>query len=263
MLAVIFVIVLMTLALQGSRRSYVIFLACVGLFYANYRNRHYFGRIFAIVSVALAYLAVGDLVNFGLSQGWDFVLTGFQQFARQGAGLIYARLWADFSLPAVESWVVLTQFEGFPRLFIDIPLGILELIPERIVTLPLPTRLSDLSTQLIAGQSAAQVAEVPPGFIGFFWYSAYSLGLLLGPCAFGAVGAWAERHLRPDARREPLSVMLYTVAGFAWAYFLREGIPYMLFVERFHWWALLATMVLLQFRSNLLADRVSYQVSKL
>ena len=241
----VFALALIALALQGSRRAFLIFFAGAVLFIANYRRRMYAVQIGAIAVIGIVYVAIGDLLNRGLDQGFDFVLAGVQSYWEQGLYLTYAAIWRDFSLPVVESWAVLTKFEDTPRMFIDVPIGVVELVPERLLPIPLPERLSDHSTLLIGGQGADVIAEIPPGFIGFFWYSAYWPGLIVGPWLFGFLGGFLHGRMLPARGAPACRFLAYTLAGFVWAYFLREGIPYMLFVERFHWFVLIIGLVVL------------------
>jgi hypothetical protein len=71
--------------------------------------------------------------------------------------------------------------------------------------------------------------------IGFFWYSAYFPGVIVGGLLFGALGGFLEELLSGSARRDSVLVLCYVLTGFVWAYSIRMGIPYMVMNERLHW----------------------------
>lgn len=220
---------------QGSRRAWLIYALEFYFVAANYRKRTYIAWGTVLIVVALALIILGDLLALALATGAGRAteLDATSMFG--DAGVLYAAVWRDFTLPYLESLAVIDRYEAMPRLFLDLPYAFAQLIPERLLPLELPPPLSAETTILITGIPVSQIAEVPPALIGFFWMSGYLPGILIGSLAYGWLGRVAEGFLVDAARRQAAVMVLFTWCGFAWAYFMREGVPYMLLTERFHW----------------------------
>jgi hypothetical protein len=220
---------------QGSRRAWLIYALEFYFVAANYRGKTYLAWGTVLLVVALALIILGDLLALALATG-GVRAAGFGTASTLGdTGVLYAAVWRDFTLPYLESLAVIDRYEGMPRLFLDLPYAFAQLIPERLLPLELPPPLSAETTILITGIPVSQIAEVPPALIGFFWMSGYLPGVLIGSLAYGWLGRVAEDFLADAARRQAAVMVLFTWCGFGWAYFMREGVPYMLLTERFHW----------------------------
>lgn len=243
LLAVLILLGALAVLTQGSRRAWLIYALEFYLVAANYRGRTYAAWGAVLVVIGLALIIMGDLLALALATGGR-TLANFDLASPFGnAGVLYAAVWRDFTLPYLETLAVIDRFEGLPRLFTDLPYAFLQLIPERILPLELPQPLSAETTLLITGIPVSAIAEVPPALIGFFWISGYLPGVVIGSLLFGLVGRKAETFLLDGARRQAVVMVLFTWCGFAWAYFMREGVPYMLLTERFPWF--LAGLIIL------------------
>lgn len=220
---------------QGSRRAWLIYALEFYLVAANYRERTYavWGAILVVIGLAL--IIMGDVLALALAAGGRMLANFDPALPLGNLGVLYAAVWRDFTLPYLETLAVIDRFEGLPRLFVDFPYALIQLIPERILPLELPQPLSAETTLLITGIPVSAIAEVPPALIGFFWISGYLPGVVLGSLLFGLVGRKTETFLLDAARRQAVVMVLFTWCGFAWAYFIREGVPYMLLTERFPW----------------------------
>ncbi len=234
---------------DGSRRGWIIFALSVFLLVANQRGKHFAAPLLFMILAAGIWLVVGDLVAISLAGDQGGIVTGISAMMAKGGEtlpVLYAALWKDFSLPFTEAVVIIDRFSETPRAFADILLTIPEMIPERILAVPLPERLADHSTFLITGIPTPLIAEVPPGFIGFFWYSGYLPGVIVGGLFYGALGGAAARVLRPEATLDSgIRMLLFVLVGFLWAYFVRVGVPYMIVGAQFHW--IIAIVAILAF----------------
>jgi hypothetical protein len=220
---------------QGSRRAWLIYAVEFYLVVANYRQRIYaaWGAVLAVMGLVV--IVLGDLLALALGGGGQQSAGSDVASVLTDTGLLYAVIWRDFTLPYLEMIAVVDRYEGLPRLLLDIPHALLQLVPERLLPIELPPPLAAEMTLLITGIPVSVIAEVPPGFVGFFWVSGYLPGVILCSLLFGVVGRALDEFFLEAAHRQAVVMVLYTWFSFAWAYFMREGVPYMLLIERFQW----------------------------
>jgi len=236
-------LVLGSLALltQGSRRVWMIYAMEFYFLAANWNHRVYAVPLASLGGISLLVLLVGDIASTGLAMGVDIAVSEAADIFSSTWSLLYAAAWRDFTYTFQAMVAIVERYEEFPRLFVDLPLTILQMIPERLVPVKMPEAIESHSTLLIAQVPVPLINEIPPGYIGFFWYSGYLPGVVIGSMAFGWVGRILERFFLPFASRNAVGMLLYTWSAFCWGYWLREGSTYMIAIERMHW--LVATIV--------------------
>ena len=238
-------LVILAILTVGARRSLVLYSASLYFIYANMTGRRRLDVLAMLAAAFLMLLMFGDQALIGLSAGTADVVERVSSLATSGAAFLYQAVWRDLTLPYVEFAGIVMRFDGWPRLFMDVPLGILEAVPERLVPLELPALLVEESTELLSGQKLGDIVAIPTGFLGFGWYSGLLPGVILGSLLFGYIGGFFESALRIVPGAAPAAVTLYVLAGFTWAYSIRIGIPGMVLNERFHWFALVFVLLVL------------------
>jgi hypothetical protein len=234
---------IVALTTQGSRRTLMIYAMEFFFLFANVRNRTYMAPLSAIAIVTLALIFFGDIFSLGAVFGADYIASELETTVTQNFGAVYASFWRDFTYTFQAAVGVVDRYEDLPRLFVDIPLALVDLMPERLLPVSPPEALSAHSTLLLTEIPVPLIAEVPPGYVGYMWYSGYFPGIVIGCFLYGYVGGWAASRLIGPARRDAVWMLIYTYLAFVYGYFIREGIPAMIVTERFHWF--LAALVLL------------------
>jgi len=229
----------------GARRSFILYSASLYFIYANSTGKR---QVHVLVAMAVGFIALlvfGDQIMIGLSSGFADIQDRVSGLISSGSVLLYQAVWRDLTLPFVEFVGVVTRFEGWPRVFLDVPLAFLEAIPERLVPLELPALLVEESTELLSGYKLGDIVAIPAGFLGYGWYNGLLPGVIVSTLLFGWVGGGLELALRIESSSGAAAVLAYVLTGFTWAYSIRIGIPGMILNERFHWFALIFVLLFL------------------
>jgi oligosaccharide repeat unit polymerase len=172
--------------------------------------------------------SIGVLLLIGVL-GVTIVVFGAQIFAAmhgeksaksklgEDTGVFYA-FTKEFVHPA-GSLVVLVQEMPTtvkPNFFLDVPIGILQVAPEKLLGFALPATAAAYNTQLLLG---VFTPTVPPGLVGFFYYSGMWAGVPIGGFLFGYLHGWLDRLLGDASRVHPIFGFYYasitiTIVGF-------------------------------------------------
>ncbi len=227
--------------LISGRRSIIIYLAIIYFIIANNKLKKYILILLLIFFVSILVLFLGDAFYLGLYQ--ENVMERFTNIIVIDYIRLYQKFWQDFTLPYMEAVGIVAGDNSLPRGFIDIPLDLLRLIPERMIYLKLPDSIVDKSTYLLTGKLRGEVAGVPPGFIGFLWYSGHIFGVIIGSFVYGIIGRFLNNILKPSKSIDTIYIALYSMVGFSWGYFLRMGSIELFIKERFHWVILILAIV--------------------
>lgn len=225
----------LALLTQGSRRALVIYFLEFYLLMANFRGRIFAAWLAPLGIAAIILIVFGDIVSLGFAFGVDYMSSEFVGVITKNFSSLYSTFWRDFVYTYQGMVAVMQEYDGLPRLLVDIPYGLLEMVPERLLPLPLPPSLASESTLLIADIPVPLIAEFPPGYVGFLWYTGYLPAVAIVGFLYGWFGAWLSRFFGAGQDRSAVLLLIYSWAAFCWGYFVREGVPSMIITERFHW----------------------------
>lgn len=164
--------------LMGSRRGFVFPILILYFCSALYYGRLYFWRVFSIIPLVVAWVAVGKELtgSFAYSSGGYSVDAMYASYL--GALLRSA---CDIGITQVQSYAVFQNFDLSFRLGFDHILSLLRLLPEGVLGFPdlFPERITRITTTTFESLDAA---DIPPGLIGASWLDFP----ILGAAAWGA-----------------------------------------------------------------------------
>lgn len=251
-------LVLIAVLAIGARRSIVLYSAALYFIYANMTGRRLL-HIMAMLGVGfLAILMFGDAFLIGLSSGFSDIQSQVSGLVSSGSIFLYQAVWRDLTLPYIEFVGIAIRFEGWPRVFIDVPMAILEALPQSLVPIELPALLVEESTKLLSGLELGDIVAIPTGFLGYGWYNGLLPGLIISCLVFGWLGGLMESAFRIDSMSGAAATVVYVLTGIAWAYSIRVGIPGMILNERFHW---IVLVLLLLFLSEIIVSKRFNRIS--
>lgn len=214
-LAFLMFCVAMVMALtHGGRGALLQNFIAIYLFFVFWRRRLFLQWLVPGLAFGLIVIVFGKqvIVQTALNDPANLIPELAAAFQRYSPVNIAAAISTSFSHPYLSLRVAMeaTAAIGY-RWFQDIPLGVLFYL--RLVGIQTPDTVSYMNTFLILGQ---RESNIPPGLIGFFWYSAALPGVVLGGLLFGYVGNLLDRLLRSAALSVIYAVPFYVYAG--WAY---------------------------------------------
>lgn len=103
-----------------------------------------------------------------------------------------------------------------PNFFFDVLVGVLQVAPEKLLGFALPGTVAAYNTELLLG---IFTPTVPPGLVGFFYYSALWAGIPIGGFLFGYLHGWLDRFIGSAVHLHPIFGIYYasitiTIVGF-------------------------------------------------
>jgi hypothetical protein len=103
-----------------------------------------------------------------------------------------------------------------PGWFSDAITAVLQLVPERLLGISVPEGVSSFNTMMLTGVFKA---TIPPGLVGFFFYSCMWAGIPLGALAFGYFHGRLDSFMHSASKVHPMFSVFYaglviTVVGF-------------------------------------------------
>ncbi|WP_019422648.1 oligosaccharide repeat unit polymerase [Paenibacillus sp. OSY-SE] len=106
------------------------------------------------------------------------------------AGNIISKVLLEFSFPYVTLANAIQTFpyENMYRFFVDIPLGVLHLVPSRLIPLNLPETVSELNTWMFQTKGTT-----PVDFVSFGYFNLGIAGVAILGFAFGGLLIFMER----------------------------------------------------------------------
>ena len=223
--------VILTVLLTAGRGSIIMLLLVLYLTLAIYKRRFYLPFLLLIGTFAFIFILVGKPFFHSLYRGEPLVpvISLFRDFDYATA---YRGLWREFVHPFISLEAALATTGKFtPRVFLDWIYALFHLIPERLFPVQVPETIAYLNTEMVIG---IRESVVPPGLLGFFWYSALLPGIILGGTVFGAIGRWLDTVLGKN-RRDPLGLGLYILAAVIWGGFTTNGDPRVLLFANLRW----------------------------
>ena len=223
--------VILTALLTAGRGFIIMLLLVLYLTLAIYKQRSFFPFLLLIGCFAFIFILVGKPFFHSLYRGEPLVpvISLFRDFDYATS---YQRLWREFVHPYISLEAALaTTGRVTPRLFLDWIYALFRLIPERLIPIRAPETIAYLNTEMVIG---IRESVVPPGLLGFFWYSALLPGIILGGIVFGAVGRWLDTVLGKN-RQNPLGLGLYVLAAFIYGNFTMYGEPRVFLFANLSW----------------------------
>jgi len=128
------------------------------------------------------------------------------------------------SLAGANRW--LNDPESSLRWFVDVPLGLMSYLPERLLGFQVPPTIAFYNTDQLIGVFESLI---PPGFIALGVYSLGWGGCLVVGWLFGWCGRFLETFFGHGARRDPRAATMFVAWGVAWGYGWLPGEPRVFF----------------------------------
>lgn len=133
------------------------------------------------------------------------------------------RLVREFQYPYVSFHVSLFAVDlSTLRFGSDFLIGIINILPDRLVGFSPPNSIAYLNTENITGYYSS---IIPPGIVGFMMYSGHLVGILVGGLLFGWIGGTLNALFLKMSESSNWFNALYMYCGYAWSAFVLSGEP--------------------------------------
>jgi oligosaccharide repeat unit polymerase len=204
-------------ALSTAGRSQVLFLL-LPIFLGYYKwknNRVPFVVMLLLIGFVFTFIIYGDIIFMSfrnetgnLGNNIDYIWSFLKEFIHPIGSLM---MWMN----KVENG------SGFGY-FRDIYLSILNFLPERALGISLPNTVSYYNTYELTGIAKA---IIPPGLIGFFYYSFGVVGVVIGSIAFGLVFGVLNHIFLKLNNKNPIFTILYVAYAMSIVGLMMGGDP--------------------------------------
>jgi len=189
-------------------------------------NKYYFFRMFCGAAFVLLMILFGNVfftsIGTLLTDGWDSFVKEFSQRQGHETRNVMASILKNFVHPILSLELSIEEKIGY-RYFIDFPIAIATLVPERLTGIQLPPAISVLNTYLHHG---VYKSTIPPGIYGLFYYSMGSIGVFLGMFVYGFVGGGLQKIMSVSMRQKRSGmIVFYFLIAYAFGAFVDSGEP--------------------------------------
>lgn len=218
-------------------RGFVVFSVLTLYFIAANAKRHFYPARLAALGVAgLAFFFFGNYLFVAapvlLEHGFGAFVDAFDEKAQSAMNRVGASLVQGFVHPIASLEVALQRIVDprHFRYFMDIPLGALHLIPQRLLGVSLPDTVSYLNTMMHQG---IWKSVIPPGVLALGVYSLGAAGVPLIMFLYGALCGAFDRAGATVLSQVPGAVALYVLFAFEIGSFAVNGDPRRFFYSSF------------------------------
>jgi hypothetical protein len=223
----------LVLFLKAGRGDFIIVLS---VFYFTYVfvTRHFAVPVIAVISVlSLFVILYGDAIFVNLKILWadfpgssaTFTEKLHEEVTFDGLAKAFYRLFGNMQHPYTSLEMALRVHltnDYCLRWFVDIPLGIVSLLPEQLLGIRVPGSISYVNTEFITGYYRSMV---PPGYLGFAIYSMGWPGLILATFAFGWILRFMQTALINNMDKLHWGPFIFVLLGIEMANILKSGDP--------------------------------------
>ncbi|TCI48270.1 MULTISPECIES: O-antigen polymerase [unclassified Exiguobacterium] len=174
-------------------------------------------------------------------------LNGSESFIEQNreSGTAFFDFLREFSHPyaSLNSMIISVPHPLSPGLFSDLILSVVQLVPERLLGINLPFGVSGYNTYQLTGVFKE---TIPPGLLGFLFYSLPFAGVILGSFLFGHLVRRLELYLTKFKDTHPIYTLLYVAFGITIFGFMMGGDP-KVYLNLYLWSLIIGALIIIFF----------------